>query len=64
MIQLKCLNLQKMVKSGVFIITKKDLKISELQKEIQLLSETNQMYRNSIAEMKMLFETINYNLEL
>lgn len=62
--QSKTLEYKKKYNSVSDLLVEKDLKISELQKEIQLLSETNQMYRNSIAEMKMLFETINYNLEL
>lgn len=42
------------------LLIKKELEIAELQREKQALSEQVSIYRNTIAEMRLLFESINY----
>ena len=62
--QSKTLEYKKKYSDVAELLIEKDLRISELQKENEQLVNSNRMYKNSISEMKMLFETINYNLEL
>lgn len=59
--QSKTLEYKKKYSDVSDLLVKKELEIAELQREKQILSEQIAIYRNTIAEMRILFETINYH---
>lgn len=57
--QSKTLEYKKKYSDVSDLLIKKELEIAELQREKQALSEQVAIYRNTIAEMRLLFESIN-----